>query len=47
MLLLPKFGLTGALLPVAVQHFGARNFDRVRAAVFYCFKLGVALMLVA
>ncbi len=45
LLLLPAFGLTGALLPIASQNLGARNFDRVRAASMFCFKVGVALML--
>ena len=30
--LLPVFGLTGALLPIAAQNFGAGQPDRVRAA---------------
>lgn len=47
LLLLPAFGLTGALLPIAAQNFGAKDFDRVREAVFFCFKAGVALMLCA
>jgi putative MATE family efflux protein len=47
MLLLPVIGMTGALLPIAAQNFGAGDMDRVRAAVFFCWKLGVALMLVA
>jgi len=45
LLLLPAFGLTGALLPIASQNFGARDFDRVRAASMFCFKTGVILML--
>ena len=47
LLLLPAFGLTGALLPIAAQNFGAKQPDRVREAVYFCFKTGVALMLVA
>ncbi len=47
LLLLPAFGLTGALLPIAAQNFGAKDFDRVREAVMFCFKVGVALMLAA
>lgn len=47
LLLLPAFGLTGALLPIAAQNYGARHFDRVREALFFCFKAGVALMLMA
>lgn len=45
LLLLPAFGLTGALLPIASQNYGAGNFDRVREAAMFCFKAGVALML--
>jgi Na+-driven multidrug efflux pump len=45
LILLPGFGLTGALLPIAAQNFGAKDFDRVREAVFFCFKAGVAIML--
>lgn len=45
LLLLPAFGLTGALLPIVSQNYGARDFDRVRAAAMFCFKVGVALML--
>ncbi len=46
MILLPAFGLTGALLPIAAQNYGAGNHDRVREATMFCFKAGVALMLV-
>lgn len=47
LLLLPAFGLTGALLPIASQNYGAGHFDRVREAAMFCFKAGVALMLAA
>jgi len=47
LLLLPAFGITGALLPIAAQNFGAKNYDRVREAVVFCFKSGVVLMLCA
>lgn len=47
LLLLPAFGLTGALLPIAAQNFGAKNYDRVREAFFFCCKIGVTLMLTA
>ena len=46
LLLLPAFGLTGALLPIAAQNFGAKNFDRVREATRFCFKFGAGLMLI-
>jgi Na+-driven multidrug efflux pump len=45
LILLPAFGLTGALLPIAAQNYGAGHFDRVREATMFCFKAGVALML--
>jgi putative MATE family efflux protein len=45
LLLLPAFGLTGALLPIASQNYGAGDFDRVREAAMFCFKAGVTLML--
>lgn len=44
LILLPGFGLTGALLPIVAQNYGAQNFDRVREAVAFCCKAGVALM---
>ena len=45
--LLPVFGLTGALLPIAAQNFGAGNHDRVRRALFDCWKFGWMFMAVA
>jgi len=47
LLLLPGFGLTGALLPIVAQNYGARNFDRVRQALFFCSRTGVMMMLFA
>ncbi len=47
MLLLPGFGLTIALLPIAAQNIGARNHDRVREAFAFCCKAGLVLMLLA
>jgi putative MATE family efflux protein len=44
LLLLPAFGLTGSLLPIAAQNFGAGNYDRVREATRYCLKVGCVLM---
>ena len=32
--------MTGALLPIAGQNFGALEFDRVRAALRYCWNAG-------
>mgnify|MGYP000017416681 FL=1 len=46
LILLPGFGLTGALLPIVAQNYGAQNFDRVREAVAFCCKAGIALMFV-
>jgi putative MATE family efflux protein len=45
LILLPGFGLTGALLPIAAQNYGAKNYDRVREAVAFCCKAGVIMML--
>ncbi|MEM9049254.1 MAG: MATE family efflux transporter [Pseudomonadota bacterium] len=44
-LLLPAFGLTGALLPIAAQNLGAGQPDRVRAAAWFCVRIGTVLML--
>jgi len=46
-MLLPVLGMTGALLPIAAQNFGAGDHARVRASVFFCWKLGFAMMAVA
>ena len=46
-LLLPVLGMTGALLPIAGQNFGAQDFDRVREAVRFCWKIGFAMTLIA
>ena len=45
--LLPVFGLTTALLPIAAQNFGAGRHDRVRQALFDCWKFGWMFMVVA
>ncbi|MGC6452777.1 MAG: MATE family efflux transporter [Candidatus Puniceispirillaceae bacterium] len=45
--LLPVFGLTGALLPIAAQNFGAGHHDRVRQALFDCWKFGWIFMAIA
>ena len=42
-LLLPVLGMTGALLPIAAQAFGSRDHDRVREALFYCWKVGFVM----
>jgi putative MATE family efflux protein len=45
--LLPVFGLTGALLPIASQNFGAGKAARVREALFTCWKFGWIFMCIA
>jgi putative MATE family efflux protein len=42
-LLLPVLGMTGALLPIAAQNFGAGHYDRVRDSVWFCWKLGLVM----
>ncbi|EPX77000.1 MATE family efflux transporter [Litoreibacter arenae] len=46
-LLLPVLGMTGALLPIAAQNYGAGQFDRVRDALFTCWKLGFVMTFAA
>lgn len=46
-LLLPVLGMTGALLPIAGQNFGAQDYDRVRAALRFCWMTGFAMTVVA
>ncbi len=46
-LLLPVIGMTGALLPIAGQNFGAKNYDRVREAVKFCWTLGIVMTAIA
>ena len=45
--LLPVFGLTGALLPIVAQNYGAGEIQRVREALFTCWKYGLLFMAVA
>lgn len=47
LLLLPVLGMTGALLPIAAQNFGAGAHERVRSAMYFCCKLGLILTLCA
>ncbi|MDU8944095.1 MATE family efflux transporter [Ovoidimarina sediminis] len=47
LLLLPILGMTGALLPIASQNFGAKDFDRVRQSLFFCWKVGLVLSAIA
>ncbi|WP_170765034.1 MATE family efflux transporter [Ruegeria lacuscaerulensis] len=46
-MLLPILGVTGALLPIASQNFGARNHQRVRGSLFYCWRVGFVMSLIA
>ena len=46
-LLLPVLGMTGALLPIAGQNYGAADYDRVRAALWFCWKTGFVMSVVA
>ena len=46
-LLLPVLGMTGALLPIAGQNFGAQKYDRVREALTYCWGVGFAMTALA
>jgi len=39
--------MTGALLPIAGQNFGAADYDRVRAALWFCWKTGFVMSVVA
>ncbi|MGB2068637.1 MAG: MATE family efflux transporter [Candidatus Puniceispirillaceae bacterium] len=45
--LLPVFGLTGALLPIVAQNYGAGEMERTREALFTCWKYGFIFMVVA
>lgn len=46
-LLLPVLGMTGALLPIAGQNFGKKDFDRVRAAIKFCWTTGFIMTAIA
>ncbi|MGH1578234.1 MATE family efflux transporter [Planktotalea sp.] len=46
-LLLPVLGMTGALLPIAAQNFGAKDHARVREALWFCWKLGFVMTALA
>lgn len=47
LVILPLMGLSSALLPIAAQNLGAKNPDRVREAMFYCWKAGAVLSVAA
>jgi len=46
-LLLPVLGMTGALLPIAAQNFGAGDHARTREALWFCWKLGFVMTISA
>lgn len=46
-LLLPIFGVTSALLPIAAQNHGAGQPERVRAAFWTCARIGLAMSALA
>ncbi len=46
-LLLPILGVTGALLPIAAQNFGGRQYGRVREALFFCWKVGLVMAVIS
>lgn len=46
-LLLPVFGVTGAVLPIASQNFGAGDYQRVREALRFCWKVGFVMTAIA
>lgn len=43
LLLLPALGVTSALLPIAAQNYGAGHHERVREALWYCWKIGLIM----
>ncbi|OAN76608.1 MATE family efflux transporter [Jannaschia sp. EhC01] len=47
LIILPLMGLSSALLPIAAQNLGAKNPDRVREAMFYCWKAGAVIAVIA
>ena len=47
LVILPLQGLASALLPIAAQNYGANNADRVREALFYCWKVGTLVCVLA
>jgi putative MATE family efflux protein len=46
-LLLPVLGMTSALLPILSQNIGARDYDRTREALFFCWKAGFVITISA
>ncbi|GAB5447730.1 MATE family efflux transporter [Gymnodinialimonas sp.] len=47
LVILPLIGMSSALLPIAAQNLGAGNPDRVREVIFYCWKAGAVVALIA
>lgn len=46
-LLLPVLGMTGALLPIAGQNYGAKDYERVRASLKICWTIGFIMSAIA
>ncbi|MGR3616978.1 MAG: MATE family efflux transporter [Paracoccaceae bacterium] len=46
-LLLPVLGMTMALLPILSQNIGAQDYDRARASLYYCWKIGLLITVIA
>ena len=45
--LLPALAVTGSLLPIAAQNYGGGAFDRVRQALFDCWRIGLIYLAIA
>ena len=45
--LLPALAVTGSLLPIAAQNYGAGAHDRVRQALFDCWRIGLIYLAIA
>ncbi len=45
--LLPALAITGSLLPIAAQNYGAGATDRVRQSLFTCWRIGFAYLALA
>ena len=46
-LLLPVLGMTFSLMPILSQNIGAKNYDRAREALFFCWKIGFLITILA
>lgn len=47
LVILPLMGLSSALLPIAAQNLGAGKPERVREAMYYCWKAGAVISIIA